>query len=115
MVDKSRILTIMKNLIINAIKYRNNTIDCYLNITATLKNNFLNVQIKDNGIGIPHEQQTKVFDMFYRASPTSSGSGLGLYIVIEMLGKINGKIWLKSTPGKGSVFTFEIPCEASIL
>jgi signal transduction histidine kinase len=115
MIDRSRIFTIMKNLIINAIKYRNCTIDCHLSITATFKNRFLNVQIKDNGIGIPQEQQDRVFDMFYRASTLSSGSGLGLYIVLEMLGKINGKIWLKSTPGEGSAFTFEIPCEASVL
>jgi signal transduction histidine kinase len=65
--------------------------------------------ISDNGIGISPEQQPKVFDMFHRATEISTGSGLGLFIVKEVVDKLNGQISLQSVFGKGSTFSISIP------
>ena len=65
--------------------------------------------VKDNGIGISKELQEKIFDMFFRGSENSDGSGLGLYIVKESVEKLNGTINVNSVPGKGSEFRILIP------
>jgi signal transduction histidine kinase len=69
-------------------------------------------QVEDNGIGIPTEQHQKIFDMFYRYAKDISGSGLGLFIVKEVLTKIDGKIELESVLDKGSVFKVMVPVVA---
>ncbi|MBP9923956.1 MAG: HAMP domain-containing histidine kinase, partial [Bacteroidia bacterium] len=61
------------------------------------------------GIGISKELQEKIFEMFFRGSESSDGSGLGLYIVKESVEKLKGKIAVKSIPGKGSEFSILIP------
>ena len=63
----------------------------------------------DNGIGIAKENQERVFDMFYRATSLRTGSGLGLYIVKEMLHKLGGRLELTSQVGEGTSITIEIP------
>jgi signal transduction histidine kinase len=63
----------------------------------------------DNGEGIRPEHQNNVFNMFYRASENSRGSGLGLYIARESAVKIGGNIRVESEHKKGSVFTVEFP------
>jgi K+-sensing histidine kinase KdpD len=55
------------------------------------------------------DQQQKIFNMFYRASEDSSGSGLGLYIVREIVARLSGTIQLKSALGQGSTFTLWLP------
>jgi signal transduction histidine kinase len=65
--------------------------------------------VEDNGLGIDSDQLPKIFDMFYRASVNSTGSGLGLYIARETIKKLNGKITAESTPGVGTRFILEIP------
>jgi len=62
------------------------------------------ISISDNGIGIEKQYQPNVFNMFYRASDKSKGSGLGLYIVKETIQKMNGAITLVSEFAKGSEF-----------
>jgi len=64
--------------------------------------------VEDNGIGIDNDQKSKIFDMFYRASENSTGSGLGLYIVKESIDGLNGKISLISNKDVGSIFTIEL-------
>jgi signal transduction histidine kinase len=64
-------------------------------------------------VGIPSEHQNKIFDMFYRAHDISSGSGLGLYIVKEIVAKMKGTIQLQSQPGQGSTFTITLPVLAA--
>ena len=68
-------------------------------------------QVKEelNKEGIPYDKQTKVFDMFYRASKNSQGSGLGLYICLEIVKKLGGHIALQSEPGQGTKFTLTLP------
>jgi signal transduction histidine kinase len=65
--------------------------------------------IEDNGEGIRKDLQEKIFDMFYRASENSKGSGLGLYIVKEMVEKMGGTIKVSSEWGKGSQFIIDLP------
>ncbi|NOS57279.1 MAG: HAMP domain-containing histidine kinase, partial [Cyclobacteriaceae bacterium] len=65
--------------------------------------------IQDNGQGIAHEYQTKIFDMFFRGNESSQGSGLGLYIVKETIEKLSGNIQLTSTLRQGSTFSVSMP------
>ena len=108
--DEKRVNVILKNLIFNAVKYQNfNQRKPSIIVSANEDGNNLEISVKDNGEGIDPEIQDKVYDMFFRASEKSSGSGLGLYIVKEMVSKLDGKINLKSKMGKGSEFIIRIP------
>lgn len=108
--DKNRIMTVFNNLISNAIKYHNlKQEDPFINIKVEVNKIQATIEIKDNGQGIPEKYQQKIFEMFFRASKKSSGSGLGLYIVKEIVNKLNGTIELQSQPGLGSTFIIKIP------
>ena len=111
MADPVHIANCLSNLIENAVKYSGSEV-C-ITITTSLENNRLHLEIKDNGIGIPPQEQTRVFDKFYRAQniPDASlpGIGLGLSYVKLMVEAHGGSISLQSQPGKGTTFTIEIP------
>lgn len=108
--DKRRLSIILNNLISNAIRYQNEKIpDPFVEIIVNVADNVAGISIKDNGIGIPQQYQEKIFDMFFRLSLNSLGSGLGLYIVKETIAKINGNIEVKSEIGKGSEFSIYLP------
>jgi signal transduction histidine kinase len=108
--DINRFKVILSNLLANAYRYHKyNQEDPLIEISTEKKNNALHITVRDNGQGIPAEHQQNIFDMFYRASEISEGSGLGLYIVKETLEKLGGSIRVESTLGVGSAFTFTIP------
>ncbi|HZG01667.1 MAG TPA: HAMP domain-containing sensor histidine kinase, partial [Chitinophagales bacterium] len=108
--DPGRISVLLNNLISNAIRYQNPNVDKpYVDIAVETTADAAFIVVKDNGIGIDKAQQSKVFDMFYRVSQNSVGSGLGLYIVKETVEKLQGKIDLKSEPGTGTAFTIVLP------
>jgi K+-sensing histidine kinase KdpD len=67
------------------------------------------IRIEDNGIGIDREHLDKIFLMFYRATESRSGSGLGLYIVKETIETLQGQIKVQSRIGEGTVFTISLP------
>jgi signal transduction histidine kinase len=108
--DLFRLRVILKCLISNSINYAN-LIDkkpwVKIHTKCTAKD--LQITIKDNGIGIATEQQLKVFEMFYRGTHTSNGSGLGLYLVQKAVYQLNGTIGLKSETGQGTTLTITIP------
>jgi signal transduction histidine kinase len=107
--DSYRLRVILNNLITNAIKYADLSKEKpNVKISLTDENGYHHIKITDNGIGIKEEHQQKVFDMFYRASTTSKGSGLGLYIVKESVDKMKGEVNVQSEYGKGSVFSLRI-------
>jgi signal transduction histidine kinase len=108
--DPTRLRMILNNLISNAIRYydkskaeRSIYIDAHKNIGE------IEIRIRDNGIGIPKQHQEKIFDMFFKASDNSNGSGLGLYIANEATIKLGGRISVASEVGKGSTFSIFLP------
>lgn len=108
--DPDRLRMIFNNLLSNAIKYTDLLKpDPYITITAKITEIEAQIAIQDNGEGIPAEAREKVFDMFYRASLSKSGSGLGLYIVKEVVEKLGGSITLHSEYEKGTAITIRLP------
>jgi signal transduction histidine kinase len=114
--DARRLKIILNNLIVNAIKYsdRNKSAQ-WVKISAEVIDDKCEISIADNGLGIRKEFHDKIFNMFYRASERSTGSGLGLYIVKETAAKMGGQIEFTSTEGVGSVFNFSLPAKCSRL
>jgi PAS domain S-box-containing protein len=108
--DNGRLMIILNNLISNAIRYCNPaTADPFVKITVASDEKSALIEIEDNGIGIAKEFHQKIFDMFYRVSENSTGSGLGLYIVKETMTRLMGEISITSEPGKGTKFILRIP------
>lgn len=108
--DRGRLKIILNNLIANAIKYHNTRQENpYIKIQWEFKDGLGVIKIEDNGSGIEEELQDKVFNMFFRASESSEGSGLGLYIAKEMTEKIAGQLSFESKMGEGTTFFVHIP------
>jgi len=108
--DLTRFTIILNNLISNAIKYHRKNIDNpKIDISTQVTREKCIIVVADNGEGIEKQYQKQIFDMFYRISDGSDGSGLGLYIVKNVLDKLNGKITLQSEVNKGTTFIVEIP------
>lgn len=108
--DPNRLKVIVNNLVSNAYKYhRFDQPDPFIIISALTKGNHVLMTVKDNGTGISKEHHARIFDMFYRASESSEGSGLGLYIVKETLDKLEGSISVQSTAGEGAEFIVTLP------
>jgi signal transduction histidine kinase len=108
--DMARIRVVVSNLVSNAMKYHDLTKDRpFIKISYASKNGSHILSIEENGQGIRKEHQNKIFNMFYRASENSDGSGLGLYIVKETIEKLAGQIEVNSEYGKGSIFTVKLP------
>jgi PAS domain S-box-containing protein len=106
--DISRIKVVLNNLISNAIAYhRMQQEHPFIEVRINVTNKYCYIEVIDNGRGIQQEHQTKIFDMFYRASDDAKGSGLGLYIVKEAVQKLNGEIRIKSTWGEGTTFSLK--------
>ena len=106
LVDANRLKVILANLISNAIRYADLTkTNPHILIEAKEDDTNTKIEVKDNGQGIAAEHHSKIYDMFYRASHNSKGSGLGLYIVKETLMRLGGSIELTSEVGEGSTFT----------
>ncbi len=106
--DKLRIEQAIINLVSNAIKYGNNK---PIVIIVTNVHDYAKISVIDEGIGIAHEQQKKIFNRFERAvSPRDyKGLGVGLYITYQIIKAHKGKIHLESQTNKGSTFTLEFP------
>lgn len=108
--DRWRLGEILRNLISNAIKYRNFTReDSEIIINIAIKPERAIISFKDNGIGINSENLEKIFNMFYRASEQSDGSGLGLYIVKNAIDKLNGTVEVTSKEFEFTNFTIQLP------
>jgi len=107
--DKIRLQVILNNLLSNSVKYRHVAKPLKISIQSVFNNGRLSLRISDNGIGINENHIGRIFDMFYRTSEHSTGSGLGLYIVKEMVKKLGGHIEVSSTINEGTSFTISIP------
>lgn len=101
---------VFQNLVENSIKYRNIKAEqcrCTISVSATKEN--VIITFEDNGMGMDAKIHEKVFDVYYKGTQKSKGSGLGLYIVKTAIEKLDGHIRLESKPGKGSTFIITLP------
>jgi len=109
--DDDMLKAILRNLVSNAIKFTNK--NGAININATQTDSNVTISISDNGIGIKPNNLVKFFDISEVLSTTGTaketGTGLGLLICKEFVGKHQGKIWVESEVGKGSDFKFTLP------
>jgi PAS domain S-box-containing protein len=108
--DKFSLNILLNNLISNAIKYSDDQKEnSFVRIKTHCQNGIVKIEVEDNGIGIKEDQQSKVFDMFHRATNKKSGSGLGLFILKEAVTKMGGSVNFKSIEGEGTTFKVELP------
>lgn len=108
--DKQRIGMILSNLISNSLKYADfQKEQPMVKVKISIEPRQGVLEIVDNGEGIREDFISKVFDMFFRATKASTGSGIGLYIVKEVVGKLEGTIEVKSEFGKGTQFKVTLP------
>jgi signal transduction histidine kinase len=108
--DPWRISEIFRNLVSNAIKYKQATTGgSEVRVQITINNKFAQIKFSDNGIGIDEQNISRIFDMFYRATEQSTGSGIGLYIVKNAVEKLGGRITVESEVGSGTTFTILLP------
>ena len=109
--DQEAMVDALVNLLTNAHKYSDNAQPIHLRVTQDRQAVY--IAVEDHGIGIPHREQRRVFEKFYRSddrlSRSIEGSGLGLSIVQHVVHAHGGKIRLRSTVGSGSTFTVTLP------
>jgi signal transduction histidine kinase len=111
--DEARAAQIIGNLLSNASKYTPQGGQIVVTVRPAEEDGFIEVSVADNGVGIPVEDQPKLFDRFFRAKSAvltrASGAGLGLYIVRSLIELHGGRIWFESELGKGSTFYVTFP------
>lgn len=108
--DHWRISEIFRNLISNAIKYRQLVSkDPEVSVKIHVDNLRADISFSDNGIGIEEKSLNKIFEMFYRATEQSDGSGIGLYIVKNAVEKLGGQISVASKAQQGTRFSIILP------
>jgi len=107
--DRQGITTVLQQLIDNALKFSKDTVE----VSAQLKNDEILISVKDYGIGIAPDQQEVIFETFYQIDSSSrrhyGGTGVGLAIVRLILDRHGAEIRVTSQPGKGSIFSFDLP------
>ena len=111
--DAARLNHVLSNLINNAIKY--SPAGTPINLSGRVTPTEAIVTVTDRGIGIPLDEQGRIFERFYRVddqlSRQTQGSGLGLYLTKAIIDAHRGRIWVQSAPGQGSSFSFALPRE----
>ena len=111
-IDEMLTKEVISNLLNNATRYSQSR-KCDINVSLEQKDEFFQINVVDQGIGIPIDVQDKIFSKFYRADNAvkleTEGAGLGLYMAKLIVETSGGTIWFESTEGKGSAFHFTIP------
>ncbi|HEX6122340.1 MAG TPA: ATP-binding protein [Ktedonobacterales bacterium] len=116
--DMDRLCQVLDNLVSNALKY--SPARTAISVELSQVGNEALIQVRDHGFGIPREYLSHIFERFYRVPEARIGSGsglglgLGLFISREIIERHHGRIWAKSTPGRGSTFTIALPLPAEI-
>jgi hypothetical protein len=113
--DRDSLKQVLINLIDNAMKYSDPNTRIAVKIEQIAENAI--IQVSDQGLGIPLQQQTRIFERFYRVDGARTrsigGSGLGLAIVKTLVEGMGGTVTVRSRPGEGSIFTVTLPCQAA--
>jgi signal transduction histidine kinase len=108
--DRYLLQTILENMIENSYQFRNPHKEyAYLKITWASRDNEVVLKLEDNGLGIPMESSQYIFDMFFKASNISKGSGLGLYIVKVIVEKLSGRVKLVHSDKENTLFEISFP------
>lgn len=107
--DRLKLEIILHNLLSNAIKFKQAGKVAEVSISANVDAHWVDIWIKDNGIGISPEDYEKIFRMFYRATNRNPGSGIGLYVTKDAVVRLNGNISVQSSPQEGSTFHIRFP------
>ncbi len=107
--DKARISVLLKNIIGNSVKYRKVGQQSVVKFSFDFNDTHAVMQIEDNGQGIDESHIGRVFEMFFRGTSASIGTGLGLYICKEIVSKLGGEIQVKSQKGLGTIMTISLP------
>lgn len=109
--DPQRLITMLKHLVTNAYNFNQHLLpDLKIEVIIEMSANEAIIEVKDNGIGIAEDRLEKIFDMFYRGSLESKGSGLGLYLVKAVVEDLSGKITVSNNSNdKGASFNVKIP------
>lgn len=107
--DQWRIGEILRNLISNAIKYRKLHTEAVVRVDVNVTTDYCEIIVEDNGIGVEASLVPRIFEMFFRASDRSDGSGLGLYIVKNAVDRLGGTIEVKSKAAEGTRFRIQVP------
>lgn len=119
LIDASRLGLAISNLLDNALKYNVKNGSVTVKIERLPDKPYLQVSIKDTGIGIPAVEMNKLFSKFFRAENAikveTTGSGLGLYITKNIINRHGGAIWAKSTVSRGTTFYFTLPLDPSLI
>jgi two-component system sensor histidine kinase VicK len=113
--DEAQLRQVLENLVDNAIKYSPGGGDVRIRLEP--QGGAIRFAVADRGLGIPAGERGRIFEKFYRVDPNMAGgiggTGLGLYICRELVRRVDGRIWVESNDGKGSVFYVEIPVAAA--
>ncbi len=109
--DYVQVSQVFSNFIDNAIKYRSLNRKCQIKISGYTEGDRSIYCVKDNGIGISKEHHERIFELFQKLDPESetTGEGVGLTIVMRILDRLEGDVWVESEPGCGTEFFFELP------
>ena len=107
--DANKITWVITNLVSNALRYTES--GGHIKLSAEQSGSQIHISVADDGAGIPSEYQSRIFEKFVRVEGDNrpGGAGLGLAICREIIRAHGGTIWLESTPGRGSAFTFSLP------
>ena len=109
--DRERIEQVLLNLVDNAVKFSPK--GCEVQAEVRREGNEVRVSIRDQGVGIPHDRQARIFERYYRAHAGTSedygGIGVGLDMSREIVDRHGGRMWFESEPGAGSTFSFALP------
>ena len=112
--DPDHLREIVSNLVDNAVKYSPDGSAVDLRLEA--RDGRVRVCVSDRGPGVPYPDRERVFDKFFRADSLLTtgvrGTGLGLYIVRELVRRLGGRVWVESGPGPGATFVVELPTPA---
>lgn len=107
--SRRQLRSVVYNLVSNALKYRSPDRQCEIDISTYATDNGIAIEVNDNGIGIEKDKQEAVFAKHYRIQTGVEGTGMGLYLVKQIVRNAGGTISLQSEPGRGSAFTIHLP------